>query len=133
MRHGRQVDKGMQSKQVLVPQPELVGERLQFIGHLGFVDENDGVDRDRHHRKKDFFPHRLLVDAVQDGEDLITRTLHHFLSKDLREEVLQLSEVDLQAVGLVGCCNYQLLELAVAPALNRDFGGAQRIHCVKSS
>ena len=75
----------------------------------------------------------FLVEAVQDGEDLQTPTLHHFTSKDLRQEALQLIEVALQAVGLVGCCNPQLLEVALARALSRCCGEAQGIHCVKCS
>ena len=75
----------------------------------------------------------FLVEAVQDGEDLQTPTLHHFTSKDLRQEVLKLIELDLQAVGLVGCCNHQLLEVADTRALSRCCGEARRIHCVKCS
>ena len=76
---------------------------------------------------------RLLVDAVQYGEDIQATTLHNVMSKYLPDEVLQLIEVNLQAVGLVGSCIHQMLDVAVPRALPFRCCEAQSIYCVKCS
>ena len=58
------------TKQVHISSLALDVYRLEINCHLGFNDEDEGLDGERHQREDELFAHRLFVYGVQDGEDL---------------------------------------------------------------